>query len=224
MFFNDIARIKSNPKNFIRRAFGNEKDLLLFYVKDPQKNIFNDIRRPFSEEELKNKFVYVDENGFYNTVPLHAPGETNGITGQSWRGMKPPKGRHWRCNPEKFDELDKLGLIKWSKTGNPRMKKYSFEHKGKKIQDIWNYKDPQYPVYPTEKNIKMLDMIVKMSSLKESIIMDCFAGSGSMLLAAEMNNRTFIGMDKSLLSLNTIKNRNLQNVKYVDLEKLSSKV
>lgn len=32
-FRNDITRIKSNPKNFYRRAYGNEKDLILFYTK-----------------------------------------------------------------------------------------------------------------------------------------------------------------------------------------------
>ncbi len=36
-FKNDIARIKSNPKNFSRRAFGNEKDMILFYAKNAKK-------------------------------------------------------------------------------------------------------------------------------------------------------------------------------------------
>ncbi len=65
--------------------------------------------------------------------------------------MYPPKGRHWRYSPEKLTELDEKGLIEWSKTGNPRIKNFADEHKGKKVQDIWEYKDPAYPVYPTEK-------------------------------------------------------------------------
>ena len=32
-FKNDITRIKCNPKNFTRRAYGNVKDLILFYTK-----------------------------------------------------------------------------------------------------------------------------------------------------------------------------------------------
>lgn len=36
-FKNDIARIKSNPKNFGRRAFGNQKDMVLFYAKNGKK-------------------------------------------------------------------------------------------------------------------------------------------------------------------------------------------
>ena len=31
-FLNDIARIKSNPKNFKRPAYGNQRDMVLFYA------------------------------------------------------------------------------------------------------------------------------------------------------------------------------------------------
>ena len=77
-----------------------------------------------------------------------------------------------------------MGDIEWSSTRNPRIKKYSTEHKELKIQEIWTYKDPQYPDYPTEKNADMLDLIVRQSSEVNSIVMNCFAGSDSFLLAA----------------------------------------
>ncbi|NCC20679.1 hypothetical protein EOM33_06585, partial [Candidatus Saccharibacteria bacterium] len=32
-FKNDISRIKSNPKNFTRKAYGNQKDMVLFFAK-----------------------------------------------------------------------------------------------------------------------------------------------------------------------------------------------
>ena len=146
-FKNDIARIKSNPKNFSRKAFGNEKDMILFYAKNTKKNIFNQITMPLTDDEKKTMFEKVDKQGRrYNTVPVHAPGETvNGETGGLWRDMLPPKGRHWRCSPSELEELDKQGLIEWSKNGVPRIKKFADEHKGKKIQDIWRYKDPMYP-------------------------------------------------------------------------------
>jgi len=140
-FKNDITRIKSNPKNFYRKAYGNEKDLVLFYAKNLSKNIWNDIRIALSEDELKETFTKKDDYGYYNTIPLHAPGESNGMTGSAWRGMLPPEGRHWRTNPSEFDILDTEGKIEWSKTGNKRKKKYANEKKGKKIQDIWSFKD-----------------------------------------------------------------------------------
>lgn len=212
-FKNDITRIKSNPKNFDRKAYGNEKDMILFYSKNPQKNIWNEIKISLEESELATKFTKIDADGRrYTTIPLHAPGETtNGITGMAWRGMLPPAGRHWRTSPEEFDRMDKLGLIEWSKTGNPRIKKYADEHKGKKIQDIWKYKDPQAPKYPTQKNLEMLELIIKQSSRENSIIMDCFAGSGTTLLAAAKLGRKFIGIDSSEIAINVIKNRLSEN-------------
>ncbi len=57
---------------------------------------------------LKRLFPKIDKNGRrYTTIPLHAPGETkDGETGKEWRGLKPPKGRHWRSKPEVLEELD----------------------------------------------------------------------------------------------------------------------
>ena len=92
-FKNDITRIKSNPKNFDRKAFGNQKDMILFYTKT-NKNIWNDLRIKCTDDELANSFKKIDKNGRrYTTIPLHAPGETNGVTGQPRRGMNPPAFR-----------------------------------------------------------------------------------------------------------------------------------
>lgn len=133
-FLNEITRIKSNPKNFKRKAYGNIKDTIYVYAKKKCMQIFNDISIKLSDEELLKKFPKIDKNGErYTTVPCHAPGETlNGNTGKKWRGLLPPKGRHWRSSPDELEMLDKTGLIEWSKTNNPRIKKYAKDHKGKK--------------------------------------------------------------------------------------------
>jgi len=140
-FINDITRIKCNPKNFDRKGFGNIKDLILFYSKGASY-IWNEPREEFTDEDIKRLFPKVDKDGRrYTTTPLHAPGETrNGPTGRPWKGLKPPKGRHWRYSPEELTRLDKEGLIEWSSTGNPRKKIYADEMlgKGKKRQDIWD--------------------------------------------------------------------------------------
>jgi len=207
-FKNDITRIKSNPKNFSRTAYGNEKDVILFYAKKSSCNIWNNITQSLTEEELARLYKKKDDRGFYTTIPLHAPGETkDGPTGKMWRGMYPPKGRHWRTNPTEFDELDRQGMIEWSSTGNPRIKKYASNHKGKIIQDVWRFKDPQYPDYPTQKNEELLKRIILQSSAPESIVLDCFAGGGTTLVAAEKLGRKWIGIDNSRESINAIKQR-----------------
>ena len=207
-FRNDITRIKCNPKNFQRKAYGNIKDLILFYSKTKNPT-WNDPRVPFTEEDIRRLFTKVDKNGRrYTTVPLHAPGETlNGKTGQEWRGIKPPKGRHWRSDPEVLDELDKKGLIEWSETGVPRKKIYVDEQKGKKMQDIWEFKDPQYPLYPTEKNLDLLKTIIKASSNEGDLVLDCFCGSGTTLVTAQELNRNWIGIDQSEHAIKVTKKR-----------------
>ena len=197
-FRNDITRIKCNPKNFQRRAYGNIKDMILFYSKSA-KSTWNDPRVPFSGEDVERLFRKTDEDGRrFTTIPLHAPGETtNGDTGREWRGMKPPKGRHWRSSPEVLEELDKQGLVEWSVNGVPRKKIFADESTGKRVQDIWEFKDPQYPKYPTQKNSDMLDFIVGASSNEGDLILDCFSGSGTTLLSAQSLNRRWIGVDSS---------------------------
>ena len=212
-FLNEIARVKCNPKNSERKAWGNNHDVILVYAKKKGSNIWN-YQRQIREKD-KSRFKKEDERGLYTTVPLHAPGETlNGDTGKPWKGMLPPQGRHWRIAPSKLDELDEAGMIEWSKTGNPRLKKYLEDYRGSLMQDTWlDFKDPQNPSYPTQKNIEMLDCIVKQSSKENSIVLDCFSGSGATLLAAAQNRRTFIGIDQSDVAIESAR-KNLINYSY----------
>lgn len=197
-FRNDITRIKCNPKNFKRKGYGNIKDLILFYS-NSNKLIWNEPKTSYTERDIERLFPKKDKNGrHYTTVPIHAPGETkSGDSGKPFKGIYPPKGRHWRTSVKELDELDSRGLIEWSSTGNPRMIIYSDEKDGKRVQDIWEFKDPQYPLYPTQKNSDMLDLIIKTSSNINSIVLDCFCGSGSTLLSAVKNQRHWIGIDRS---------------------------
>ena len=218
-FINDITRIKCNPKNFDRKAFGNIKDMVLFYSKTGN-HIWNEPKAEFSEEDIKKLFKKIDKNGRrYTTIPLHAPGETkSGLTGQKWRGMMPPKGRHWRSPPDVLEELDKQGLVEWSKNGVPRKKIYADEKDGKKIQDILEFKDSQNPIYPTEKNLDLLKLLINASSNKDSIILDCFCGSGTTLKAAKDLDREWIGIDKSEEAINAAMKKLKSKQKTLNIE------
>lgn len=197
-FRNDISRVKCNPKNFNRLGYGNVKDLILFYTKSSNP-IWNEPREKYSEKDFVKFFPKIDKQGRrYTTVPIHAPGETeNGKSNQPFKGILPPKGRHWRTNVETLEKWDKEGLIEWSSTGNPRKIIFADEREGKRVQDIWEYKDPQYLTYPTEKNPDMLDLIIRTSSNENSIVLDCFCGSGTTLKSAQINGRKWIGIDQS---------------------------
>jgi adenine-specific DNA-methyltransferase len=209
-FLSEIARVKCNPKNFRRRAYGNVKDTILFYSK-AGRHVWNDSREPMTDAEIERLFPRCDGKGRrYTTTPLHAPGETaKGATGALWKGLPPPRGRHWRVDPKELSRLDRAGAIEWSSSGNPRKKIYAddIERAGKKRQDIWSFKDPQYPTYPTEKNLEMLESIVLASSGPGDLVLDCFAGSGTTLLAAEKHSRRWIGIDQSHVAIQRARRR-----------------
>jgi adenine-specific DNA-methyltransferase len=209
-FVNDITRIKCNPKGMPRSGYGNYKDTILFYSKGDDF-LWNDSREPFTEEEINRLFLRKDENGKkYTTFPLHASNEVKeGSTGKPWRGRLPPKGAHWQYVQEELDRMERKGLIVWSPTGNPRRKVYADDAiaRGKKRQDIWEFKDPPYPSYPTEKNLDMLKVIIESSSNKGDIVLDAFCGSGSTLVAAEELRRHWIGIDNSPLAVRIAQKR-----------------
>lgn len=84
---------------------------------------------------------------------------------------------------------------------------FADEREGKRVQDIWELKDPQYPVYPTEKNAELLNLIVKTSSNENSFVLDCFCGSGTTLKSAHTQNRKWIGIDQSELAIKATKDK-----------------
>lgn len=204
-----ITRKKSNPKNYTRNSYGNVADYILFYTKT-DNYIWNRQTTPPSEKQLK-EYRYIDKSGRrHMRVPIHAPGVRNGETGKEWRGMLPPQGKHWQYKPSKLEELDKNGHIYWSATGNPRKKVYLDTHGGVSVQDIWmDFKDAhnqncKITGYPTEKNPDLLERIIQASSDKDSLVLDCFSGSGTTVDIAGKLERSWIGVDCSFEAISTI--------------------
>lgn len=218
-FINDITRIKCNPKNFKRIGYGNIKDLILFYSKKSNP-IWNEPKIPYTKKDIDKLYPKIYKNGRrYTTVPLHAPGETlNGNSNKPFNGILPPEGRHWRTDVETLKEWDNNGLIEWSSNGNPRKIIFADEKEGKRMQDIWEFKDPQYPNYPTEKNQTFLDLIIKTSSNENSIVLDCFCGSGTTLKSAQEYGRKWIGIDQSDIAIKTTKDKisSIENNLFLD--------
>jgi adenine-specific DNA-methyltransferase len=203
-FRNEITRVKCNPKNSSREAYGNTTDAIYFYSHPDA--IWNDLREPLTDEQITSQYTKTDpySGRRYTTSPLYAPGVVkDGPTGGLWRGMLPPPGKHWSRSPAELDELDRQGLIEWSATGNPRRKLYAGESLGTKIQDVWVFKDKggSRDRYPTEKNLELLERVVQQSSAPGSVVLDCFMGSGTTLVAAAKHGRRFIGIDESHTSL-----------------------
>ena len=201
---NCITRQKCNPKNYTRNTYGNISDYILFYTKSNTSTWHRPLEAWTKEKAAKEYQCIEPETGRrYKKVPIHAPEVRNGETGKPWRGKLPPPGKHWQYSPAKLDELDALGEIYWSPTGNPRRKVYLDESLGIPFQDIWmDVKDAHnqnisISGYPTEKPTELLRRIVLASSDPGDIVLDSFSGSGTTLSVANELGRRWIGIDNS---------------------------
>lgn len=208
-FRNFITRKKSNRKNFTRKQYGNISDYILFYTKT-ETYTWHRPHVPWTNESaVEYQYIEAETGRRFMKVPVHAPGIRRGETGEPWRGTMPPPGKHWQYPPRVLDELDTKGEIYWSPNGNPRRKIYLEDSKGIPVQDIWldcrdaHNQNIEVTGYPTEKPIDMLRRIIAASSNPGDLVLDCFVGSGTTVIAAEELKRRWIGVDSSLESMTT---------------------
>lgn len=145
------------------------------------------------------------------------------------------------------DELDKIGvdvkdILIWQKT-NPmprnRDRRYvqdmEFAIWGVKKGAKWIFNRPQevpylrslysYPlcmgkertVHPTQKNLALMENIIKVHTNENNIILDPFMGSGTTGVAALKLNRKFIGIERNPEYFDIAKNRLMEcNYSYQD--------
>lgn len=83
--------------------------------------------------------------------------------------------------------------------------------------DVWSIPQvfnmsKEYIPYPTQKPEQLLEKIIKASSNRGDIVLDCFAGSGTTAAVAEKLNRRWIVSDCSKLAIYTMQKR-MMNLK-----------
>jgi len=123
-------------------------------------------------------------------------------------GFKPKKGNHWRWSKERSMKAIREGILRPNpQTGKPE---YLIPASSKSLLDnrwdditAYSFKFG----YPTEKNERLLDRIIKMSSKEGDIILDPFCGCGTTIASAFKKNRRFVGIDLSLSACELVKQR-----------------
>jgi adenine-specific DNA-methyltransferase len=207
---NEVVRIKCNPKNYTTSAFGNYTDRIFFFSKSAT-TVLNRIREERDEAATEKDFPQLEPTTGrrYTTVALHAKGFRQGPTGKAWRGISPPRGRHWAYVPETLDEFSTENRLEWSANGNPRLKRYADEDTGKAIQDIWEFKDPgdRASDYATQKPDELLERIILASSKEGDLVADFFGGSGTTAAVAESLGRKWIVSDLGKFAIHTTRKR-----------------
>ena len=151
-----------------------------------------------------------DPRGLWKADPFDAPNVRpnltyeiqNPVTGITYM---PPKGRCWRTEPEKYQKLLEDNRIVFGKNGNskPQLKVFYNEVKMKgEIRNSWFDSDvyytstegkkeflsilPDKKIFNTPKPVNLYKEIIKMAispMQKEPVILDFFAGSGTVAQA-----------------------------------------
>ena len=62
-------------------------------------------------------------------------------------------------------------------------------------------------LHPTQKPLKLMELLIELTTIENQIVLDPFCGSGTTLIAALKHKRQFIGFEKESIYYNATKNR-----------------
>lgn len=207
MFKNEITWKRNSSHNDAKR-FGNVADTILFYG----ANIRSDtVRVPLNPEYVRRFFRYNDNRGRYRVHDLTAKGLTGGGYHYEFHGHMGP----WRFPHQRMNELEQDGRIHLPHKlgGVPCIKRYLHENKGQVPPSVWTDIAPvqgsskERTGFPTQKPIELLKRIVKASSDRGDTVLDPFCGCATACIAAEIEEREWVGIDISPKAAELVKFR-----------------
>lgn len=191
--------------------FGRVHDILLFYTKTDSFT-YNPQFTKFKKSYIKSHFTHKDKKGVYTLSDASAAGQgpPRDFNG---RLLEPPRGTHWRWSQENIDRLIKEGIIVFTRTGRPRVKRYLDKTRGHAVHSVWTDIPPINSMakermgFQTQKPMKLLERIISASSNKGDLVLDPFCGCGTAIVASHKLKRRWIGIDITHLAISLIKSR-----------------
>lgn len=212
-FRNEIIWQKLTSAKPQSKTYPNVHDTIFFYSKDREKTIFNTQYVAKSEKLLKSHYRHLDDNGRrYSLADFTQKGAGSPKKFGS-KILTPPAGKHWIWSQERIDEGLKSGIIVFSESGLPYVKRFYDETKGNVAEDLWVDVNPVNPMakerndYPTQKPEALLERIIRSSTNENDLVADFFVGSGTTLAAAEKLGRKWIGSDLGRFGVHTTRKR-----------------
>lgn len=200
-FQNEIIWQKLTSAKSQSKKYPNIHDTILFYSKG-KSYIFNIPFVPKSEKLLKTHYRHTDEETGkrYSLADFTQQGQGEPKKFGD-KILTPPPGKHWIWSQERIDEGITMGLIVFSDSGLPYVKRFYEDTKGNVAEDIWIDINPLNPMakerlnYDTQKPEGILERIINTSSNPNSIVADFFAGSGTTAAVAERLGRRWVMAD-----------------------------
>lgn len=214
-FVNEIIWQKVRASKGQARSFGNVHDSIFIYSKS-NHYYFNKLYAQHDKERLDTHYnnIEPDTGRKYQLADFTQKGQ-----GEPRRFgdkvLDPPPGKHWIWSQERIDEGMTKGLIVFTSSGKPRVKRYLDESQGSPIEDIWtdifpiNSQAIEAVGYPTQKPEALLERIIEASSNKGDLVADFFVGSGTTFAVTEKLGRKWLGSDLGKFAIHTTRKRML---------------
>ncbi len=123
-FINEIAWKRTTAHGDAKqgaRRYDVVHDSILFYVRSVDAYKWTTQYVPFSEEQIKQQYNKVDEDGRLYRLVTPTAKKPGGDTSYEWRGVYPPEGRYWAYSRAKMQEMEDQGRLYYSSTGQPYM-------------------------------------------------------------------------------------------------------
>ena len=210
-----------SPKNTAKH-FSEDHDFILVYARDAAQWTPNALER---SEQAIGRYRNPDDDprGVWSSSDLTARNYyskgTYEVASPSGAKFRPSVGNYFRVSPERFAELDQGDRVWWGADGSnmPRLKRYLSEvKKGVVPQTLWLHANVGHTqaakqelvslldfersedVFNTVKPTSLISRILEISTDKDSLVLDSFAGSGTTAQAVlalnkeDGGNRQFI--------------------------------
>ncbi len=196
-----IWKTGGNAKN--KYQLGRMHDVIIVYGKSGKnKTKFNSLYIPYDDTyRQKNsvKMCPIHKKEYVTTAAHNSQANVNPRPNlrYEWKGNT----KQWYWTKERMEKLDADNRLQYNKKNIPRIKRFLNEMDGIPITDLWtdisNVQAKEKLNYATQKPIKLLDRIIKLYSNENDLLLDPFAGSGTLGRSAIKNNRQYILIDEN---------------------------
>jgi adenine-specific DNA-methyltransferase len=211
-----VWKRRNDPRNTATHLSADH-DFMLVYARELQSSKFerlprtgamdsaytnpdSDSRGPWRRGDLAARNFY--SKGLY---PVVTP------SGRTIDG--PPSGSFWRVSKEELKRLDQDARIYWGPDGDsrPYLKRFLSEvASGRVPSTVWHPEEVGFvrngkeevraligDVFATPKPERLLERVLRISTLPGDIVLDCFAGSGTTAAVAHKMNRRWVTVELS---------------------------
>ncbi len=200
-FRNEIVWHYDGPQGPSSKKLSTKHDIILWYVKD------------IDNAKINKEYLY--ENIVLDESELKASGYHKDDEGRWFYDL--PRGSY---TDESIERLEREGRIRYTKNNKVRVKYFLEQDKNgafvrkKKISDVWGdivslglASSGERNGYPTQKPLSLLERIICITTDEGDTVFDPFLGSGTTIVASEHLGRKWVGVDESMLSMNTVSKR-----------------